>query len=40
MMKPVLFVLGASALPLAVKLKEPLGAEIPTPASVAGGAHR
>ncbi|MFM8747012.1 MAG: precorrin-3B C(17)-methyltransferase [Aestuariivirga sp.] len=40
MMKPVLFVLGASALPLAVKLKEPLGAEIHTPACVAGGDHR
>jgi cobalt-precorrin 5A hydrolase / precorrin-3B C17-methyltransferase len=37
MVKPVLFVLGASALPLARKLKEPLGAEIHTPACVAGG---
>ena len=37
MVKPVLFVLGASALPLAQKLKEPLGAEIHTPHCVAGG---
>lgn len=37
MVKPVLFVLGASALPLANKLKEPLGAEIHTPDCVAGG---
>ena len=37
MVKPVLFVLGASALPLAVKLKQPLGAEIHTPDCVAGG---
>lgn len=37
MVKPVLFVLGASALPLARKLKEPLGAEIHTPNCVAGG---
>jgi cobalt-precorrin 5A hydrolase/precorrin-3B C17-methyltransferase len=37
MVKPVLFVLGASALPLARKLKEPLGAEVHTPACVAGG---
>jgi cobalt-precorrin 5A hydrolase / precorrin-3B C17-methyltransferase len=37
MVKPVLFVLGASALPLARKLKEPLGAEIHTPDCVAGG---
>lgn len=34
---PVLFVLGASALPLARRLKEPLGAEIHTPQCVAGG---
>ena len=37
MVKPVLFVLGASALPLARKLKDPLGAEIHTPDCVAGG---
>ncbi len=37
MVKPVLFVLGSSALPLARKLKEPLGAEIHTPDCVAGG---
>lgn len=37
MVKPVLFVLGASALPLARKLKEPLGAEVHTPDCVAGG---
>ena len=37
MVKPVLFVLGASALPLANKLKGPLGAEIHTPDCVAGG---
>jgi cobalt-precorrin 5A hydrolase/precorrin-3B C17-methyltransferase len=37
MVKPVLFVLGASALPLAQKLKEPLGAEIHTPECVEGG---
>lgn len=37
MVKPVLFVLGASALPLARKLKDPLGAEIHTPNCVAGG---
>ena len=37
MVKPVLFVLGASALPLAQRLKEPLGAEIHTPDCVAGG---
>jgi cobalt-precorrin 5A hydrolase/precorrin-3B C17-methyltransferase len=37
MTAPVLFVLGASALPLARKLKEPLGAEIHTPGCVAGG---
>ena len=37
MVKPVLFVLGASALTLARKLKEPLGAEIHTPHCVAGG---
>lgn len=37
MVKPVLFVLGASALPLARSLKEPLGAEIHTPSCVAGG---
>jgi cobalt-precorrin 5A hydrolase/precorrin-3B C17-methyltransferase len=37
MVKPVLFVLGASALPLALKLKQPLGAEIHTPDCVAGG---
>lgn len=36
-MKPVLFVLGASALPLAQELKEPLGAEIHSPHCVAGG---
>jgi len=37
MVKPVLFILGASALPLARSLKEPLGAEIHTPDCVAGG---
>ncbi|MCA3573275.1 MAG: cobalamin biosynthesis protein, partial [Aestuariivirga sp.] len=37
MVKPVLFVLGASALPLARALKEPLGAEIHTPSCVSGG---
>ena len=37
MVKPVLFVLGASALPLAHKLKQPLDAEIHTPNCVAGG---
>ena len=37
MVKPVLFVLGASALPLAQRLKLPLGAEIHTPACVSGG---
>lgn len=37
MVRPVLFVLGASALPLARQLKEPLGAEIHTPDCVAGG---
>jgi len=37
MVKPVLFVLGASALPLAQKLKPQLGAEIHTPDCVAGG---
>lgn len=37
MVKPVLFVLGQSALPLARKLREPLGAEIHTPDCVAGG---
>lgn len=37
MVKPVLLVLGASALPLATRLKEPLGAEIHTPSCVAGG---
>ena len=37
MVKPVLFVLGASALPLARTLKEPLGAEIHTPSCVSGG---
>ncbi|MCA3556330.1 precorrin-3B C(17)-methyltransferase [Aestuariivirga sp.] len=37
MVKPVLFVLGASALPLARRLKAPLGAEVHTPACVAGG---
>lgn len=37
MVKPVLFVLGASALPLARTLKEPLGAEIHTPHCVLGG---
>lgn len=37
MVKPVLFVLGASALPLARKLKEPFAAEIHTPDCVAGG---
>lgn len=37
MVKPVLFVLGASALPVARKLREPLGAEIHTPNCVAGG---
>ena len=37
MVKPVLFILGASALPLARKLKAPLDAEIHTPDCVAGG---
>ena len=37
MVKPVLFVLGASALPLAQKLKPALDAEIHTPDCVAGG---
>lgn len=37
MVKPVLFVLGASALPLANKLKPALDAEIHTPSCVAGG---
>jgi cobalt-precorrin 5A hydrolase/precorrin-3B C17-methyltransferase len=37
MVKPVLFVLGASALPLARKLREPLAAEIHSPHCVAGG---
>lgn len=37
MVKPVLFVLGVSALPLAQKLKGPLGAEIHTPDCVKGG---
>jgi cobalt-precorrin 5A hydrolase/precorrin-3B C17-methyltransferase len=37
MVKPVLFVLGASALPLARQLKQPLGAEIHTPDCVSGG---
>ncbi len=37
MVKPVLFVLGASALPLAHRLKEPLGAEVHTPHCVSGG---
>ena len=37
MVKPILFVLGASALPLARKLKAPLDAEIHTPDCVAGG---
>lgn len=37
MVKPVILVLGASALPLARRLKEPLGAEIHTPDCVAGG---
>ena len=37
MVKPVLFVLGASALPLAHKLRQPLDAEIHTPNCVAGG---
>ena len=37
MVKPVLFVLGSSALPLARKLREPLGAEIHTPDCVSGG---
>jgi cobalt-precorrin 5A hydrolase/precorrin-3B C17-methyltransferase len=37
MVRPVLFVLGASALPLARQLKQPLGAEIHTPDCVAGG---
>ena len=40
MVKPVLFVLGASALSLAIRLKDPLGAEIHTPNCVAGGDHR
>ena len=37
MVKPVLFILGASALTLALKLKEQLDAEIHTPDCVAGG---
>ncbi len=37
MVKPVLFVLGASAVPLARKLKQGLDAEIHTPDCVAGG---
>jgi cobalt-precorrin 5A hydrolase/precorrin-3B C17-methyltransferase len=37
MVKPVLFVLGSSALPLAKTLQKPLGAEIHTPACVSGG---
>ena len=37
MVKPVLFVLGASALPLAQTLKPALDAEIHTPTCVAGG---
>ncbi|WP_395661448.1 precorrin-3B C(17)-methyltransferase [Aestuariivirga sp.] len=37
MVKPVLLVLGASALPLANKLKQALDAEIHTPSCVAGG---
>ncbi|PZF76837.1 precorrin-3B C(17)-methyltransferase [Aestuariivirga litoralis] len=37
MVKPVLLVLGASALPLAQKLKGPLDAEIHTPQCVSGG---
>ena len=37
MVKPVLFVLGASALPLAHKLRSQLGAEVHTPNCVAGG---
>lgn len=37
MVRPVLFVLGASALPLAQRLKAPLGAEIHAPACVTGG---
>jgi len=37
MVKPVLLVLGASALPLAQKLKGPLDAEIHTPHCVSGG---
>ena len=37
MVKPVILVLGASALPLARHLKEPLGAEIHTPRCVDGG---
>jgi cobalt-precorrin 5A hydrolase / precorrin-3B C17-methyltransferase len=35
--KPVLFILGASALPLAQKLKPELGAEIHSPECVSGG---
>ncbi len=37
MVKPVLFILGVSALPLAVRLKSELDAEIHTPDCVAGG---
>lgn len=37
MVRPVLFVLGASALPLARTLKDPLDAEIHTPSCVSGG---
>ena len=37
MVKPVLFVLGSSALPLAKTLKQPLDAEIHAPNCVAGG---
>lgn len=37
MVKPALFVLGASALPLARTLREPLDGEIHTPACVSGG---
>jgi cobalt-precorrin 5A hydrolase / precorrin-3B C17-methyltransferase len=37
MVKPVIFVLGASALPLALRLKPELNAEIHTPDCVSGG---
>jgi cobalt-precorrin 5A hydrolase / precorrin-3B C17-methyltransferase len=37
MVRPVLFVLGASALPLATRLKQSLDAEIHTPSCVSGG---